>query len=161
MNWAPASLYRTALRGYRPKAIVTKSTVLGRQATTFHYAGRPAYVTVLPPQGNIFVTLALPADEHETLLRSLRAVSVDRWLAAMPPEVVQPAAESAVIAQMLQGVPLPPGFDLTSLEAEGDLTNRFELAGPLPARSPAVGSKAGIRQLVPATPPRPKRRSRR
>jgi hypothetical protein len=127
MNWAPASLYRTTLRGYRAKATVTKSIVLGRQATTFHYAGRPAYVTVLPPQGNVFVTLALPADEHEALLRSLRAVSVDRWLAAMPPEVVQPAAESAVIARMLQGVPLPPGFDVTSFEAEGDPTTRFEL----------------------------------
>ncbi len=127
MNWAPASLYRTTLRGYRPKATVTKSTVLGRQATTFHYGGRPAYITVLPPQGNVFVTLALPAGEHETLLRSLRAVSVERWLAAMPPEVVQPDAESGVIAQMLHGVPLPPGFDPSSLEAKGELTNRYEL----------------------------------
>jgi hypothetical protein len=127
LNWAPASLYRSTLRGYRPKATVTNSTVLGRQATTFHYRGRPAYITVLPPQGNVFVTLALPAGEHETLLRSLRAVSVERWLAAMPPEVVQPAAESDVIAQMLHGVPLPPGFDPSSLEAEGELTNRFEL----------------------------------
>jgi hypothetical protein len=127
MSWAPASLYRATLRGYRPKATVTKSTVLGRQANTFHYGGRPAYITVLPPQGNVFVTLALPAGEHETLLRSLRAVSVERWLAAMPPEVVQPAAESSVIAQMLHGVPLPPEFDPSTLEAEGELTNRFEL----------------------------------
>jgi hypothetical protein len=127
MGWAPAALYRSTLRGYRSKATVTKSTVLRRQATTFHYRGRPAYITVLPPQGNVFVTLALPAGEHETLLRSLRAVSVERWLAAMPPEVVQPAAESGVIAQMLHGVPLPPGFDLSTLEAEGGLTNRFEL----------------------------------
>ncbi|HET7054320.1 MAG TPA: hypothetical protein VFI09_10445 [Solirubrobacterales bacterium] len=127
MSWAPASLYRSTLREYRPKATVTRSTLLGRQATTFHYRGRPAYVTVLPPQGNVFVTLALPADEHETLLRSLRAVSVERWLAAMPPEVVQPAAESGVIAQMLRGVPLPPGLDPSSLAAEGELTSRFEL----------------------------------
>jgi hypothetical protein len=127
MSWAPASLYRSTLRGYKAQATVTKSTLLGRQATTFHYRGRPAYVTVLPPQGNVFVTLALPADEHETLLRSLRAVSVGRWLAAMPPEVVQPVTESNVIAQMLRGVPLPPGFDPSSLKAEGELTNRFEL----------------------------------
>jgi hypothetical protein len=127
MNWAPAALYRSTLREYRRKATVTNSTVLGRQATTFHYAGRPAYVTVLPPHGNVFVTLALPADEHESLLRSLRAVSVERWLAAMPLEVVQPAAEFGVIAQMLQGVPLPPGFDPSSLEAEGEPSNRFDL----------------------------------
>jgi hypothetical protein len=127
MNWAPAALYRSTLRGYRRKATVTHSTVLGQQATTFRYAGHPAYITVLPPQGNVFVTLALPAVEHETLLRSLRAVSVERWLAAMPPEVVQPAAESDVIARMLQGVPLPSGFDPSSLEAEDELSNRFDL----------------------------------
>lgn len=127
MNWAPASLYRSTLRGYRPKATARKSTLLGRQATTFHYHGRPAYIAVLPPEGNVFVTLALPASEHETLLRSLRAVSVERWLAAMPPEVVQPAAESGVIAQMLHRVPLPPGLEPSALEAEGVLTNRFEL----------------------------------
>jgi hypothetical protein len=127
MNWAPAALYRSALRGYRSKATVKTSTVLGRQATTFHYAGSPAYVTVLPPQGNVFVTLALPAAGHEILLRSLRAVSVERWLAEMPPEVVQPAAESGVIEQMLQRVPLPPGFDPSSLEAESELANRFDL----------------------------------
>lgn len=127
MNWAPATLYRSTLRESRPKATVTKSTVLGRQATTFHHSGSPAYVTVLPPQGNVFVTLALPATEHEALLRSLRAVSVERWLAAMPPEVVQPASRSSVIARMLDGVPLPPAFDLAGLETESHLTSHFEL----------------------------------
>jgi len=126
MEWAPAALYRSTLRGLRRKATVAHSTVLGQQATTFHRRGR-AYITVLPPQGDVFVTLALPALEHETLLRSLRAVSVDRWLAAMPPEVVQPAAEAAVIAQMLQGVPVPPGFDASALEAEDEPTSRFDL----------------------------------
>ncbi len=127
MSWAPATLYRSTLGEHRRKATVTKSTVLGRQATTFHYRGSPAYVTVLPPQGNVFVTLALPATEHEALLRSLRAVSVERWLAAMPPEVVQPASRSSVIARMLDGVPLPPAFDLAGLETESHLTSRFEL----------------------------------
>jgi hypothetical protein len=126
MNWAPAGLYRNALSGLRRNATVTHSTVLGRQVTTFHERGG-AYDIVFPPQGDVFVTLSLPGFEHEALLRSVRAVSVDRWLAAMPPEVVQPAAESGVIARMLQGVPLPPGFDPSSLEAEGELSNRFDL----------------------------------
>jgi hypothetical protein len=127
MNWAPTGLYREALWGLRRHATaVTHSTVLGRQVTTFRERGGD-YETVFPPQGDVFVTLALPGVEHEALLRSVRAVSVDRWLAAMPPEVVQPAAESGVIAQMLQGVPLPPGFDRSSLEAEGELSNRYDL----------------------------------
>ncbi len=105
---------------------MTHSTVLGRQVTTFRQRGG-AYETVVPPQGDVYVTLSLPGFDHEALLRSVRAVSVDRWLAAMPPEVVQPAAESGVIAQMLDGVLLPPGFDPASLEAEGELSNRFDL----------------------------------
>jgi hypothetical protein len=127
MNWAPAGLYPEALRGLRKHATTaTRSTVLGRQVTTFRERGG-AYETVFPPQGDVYVTLSLPGFEHEALLRSVRAVSVDRWLAAMPPEVVQPAAESGVIAGMLRGVPLPPGFEPSSLEAESELSNRFDL----------------------------------
>jgi hypothetical protein len=127
MNWAPAGLYGEALRELRRHATAaTRSTVLGRQVTTFREHGG-AYETVFPPEGDVYVTLSLPGFDHEALLRSVRTVSVDRWLAAMPPEVVQPAAESGVIAQMLHGVPLPPGFDPSSLEAQGGLSNRFDL----------------------------------
>jgi hypothetical protein len=132
MNWAPAALYRTNLRElreneYRSRASVTRSTVAGRRVTVFHNDGDDAYDIVFPPQGKVYVTLSVPAVEHEALLRSVRAVGVDRWLAAMPPEVVQPAAESGVIAQMLHGVPLPPGFDRSALEPEGELANRYDL----------------------------------
>ena len=44
---------------------------------------------------------------------------------------------------MLDGVPLPPGFDPAALETESHLTYRFELGQASPARSPAAGSKAG------------------
>jgi hypothetical protein len=126
MEWAPAGLYRNALREYGRHAAATHSTVLGRRVTTFHERGG-AYDTFFPPQGDVYVTISVPPLEHEALLRSVRVVSVDRWLAAMPPEVVQPAAESGVIAQMLHGVRLPPGLDPASLEAEGELSNRFDL----------------------------------
>jgi hypothetical protein len=127
MNWQPASGYRGALRGYGQEGTRTKIAVLGHQATAFLTNGGAGYLVVLPPQGSVFVTLSLPAAEHEALLRSLRAVGVDRWLAAMPPEVVQPADESEAIASMLNGVPLPPGFEVSSLESERVLINRYEL----------------------------------
>ena len=127
MNWAPASGYRDTLRSFRRDGKATKVAVLGHQASAFQLNGGAAYLVVLPPQGSVFVTLSLPAAEHEALLRSVRAVGVDRWLAAMPPEVVQPTDESEVIASMLQGVPLPPGFDVSSLESERVLINRYEL----------------------------------
>jgi hypothetical protein len=127
MNWEPASFYRGALREYRRDGKATKVRVLGGQASAFRINRGAAYLVVLPPQGSVFVTLSFPAEEHELLLRSLRAVGVDRWLAAMPPEVVQPPEESDVIASMLRGVPLPPGFDVSSLASERVLINRYEL----------------------------------
>jgi hypothetical protein len=127
MNWEPASFYRGTLQSYRQDAKAMSVRVVGRRASAFPINEGAGYLVVLPPQGNVFITLSLPAQEHEALLRSVRAVSVDRWLAAMPPEVVQPADESSVIASMLQGVPLPPGFDVSSLESERVLINRYEL----------------------------------
>jgi hypothetical protein len=129
LGWQPARLYRSVLRARRTEATAETSTVLGRPAATFHYRGGPDYITVLPPQGEVFVELSarLSKSDYETVLRSLRAVGVDRWLAAMPPEVVQLAARSSVIAQMLHGVPLPPGFKLASLEAETHFTDRYTL----------------------------------
>jgi hypothetical protein len=131
LSWSPARYYRTTLRGHRGAGTVETSTVLGRPATTFHeyQRGTSDYWTILPPQGKVFVEInaSLSPPEYATVLRSLRAVSVDRWLAAMPAEVVQPAARSAVIARMLDGVPLPPDFQLSPLEAETHFTDRFEL----------------------------------
>jgi hypothetical protein len=126
-NWRSARDYRLVLRGLGRDARAEPSTVLGRRATTFHENGGRTDVTVLPPQGAVFVEISASPSDNAPVLRSLRAVSVDRWLAAMPPEVVQPTSRSRVIAAMLDGVPLPPGFELAALETESHLTSRFEL----------------------------------
>jgi hypothetical protein len=131
LSWYPASLYRSMLRELGQGRSRRSTTVLGRPATTFHdhRRGGSDYFTVLAPQGKVFVELSarLSPSDYGTVLRSLRAVGVDRWLAAMPPEVVQPAARSAVIAQMLDGVPRPPGFQTAGLEAETHFTDRYQL----------------------------------
>jgi hypothetical protein len=152
LDWRPASYYRERLReaGHaccHVSAPVT-STLLGQRATTFHFAGqRPNYATVLSPQGNVFAEVVGTLGskrEYEAVLDSLRSVDVDTWLAAMPAEVVRPAARSATIAGMLRGVPVPPGFDASTLRfrgtpaspgsegssllSESALTDRFMLA---------------------------------
>jgi hypothetical protein len=141
LSWYPAALYRGVLRGHREvspgrerrgEGTVESSTiVLGHRATTFHdhRRGGSDYFTVLRPQGKVFVEISarLSPSDYATVLESLRAVSVDRWLAAMPPEVVQPTARSTVIAGMLDGVPLPPGFQTAPLEAENHFTDRYQL----------------------------------
>lgn len=136
--WYPARFYRDRLREdglVRTRAghfsTPETSTLLGQRATTFHYAGqRPNYATILSPQGNVFIEVSGTLgskQEYEAVLHSLRPVGVEAWLAAMPPEVVRPAARSGAIAQMLRGLPVPPGFDASTLQSESALTDRFML----------------------------------
>jgi hypothetical protein len=121
----------------RDRALVSTpetSTLLGQTATTIRYSlntGGAEYATMLSPQGAVFVEVRGGLDsraEYEALLRSLRQVDVDTWLAAMPQSVVSPDVRSAVVARMLRGVPLPPGFDLATLKGEDSVLNHYQLA---------------------------------
>jgi hypothetical protein len=135
VDWYPASEYRQMLRDRRAVGAPVASTLLGRRATTFYYAGqRPAYETILAPEGKVFIAVggALGSvEEYEAVLHSLRRVGVDAWLAAMPPEVVRPSARSTVVEQMLRGIPAPPGFDASALRSETALDDRFMLGKAL------------------------------
>ncbi len=155
LTWYPARFYRDMLREDSHAcchvSAPATSTLLGQKATTFAYDGQhPNYATVLSPQGNVFIEVngSLGSrQEYEALLHSLRPVGVEAWLGAMPPEVLRPAARSAAIAQMLRGIPVPPGFDTSAmhfqsipappgsdafaLQSESVLTDRFMLAKSL------------------------------
>jgi hypothetical protein len=138
LTWYPTRFYRDRLREHghvstragrltRPMT----STLLGQRATTFHYVGqRPNYATVLSPEGSVFIEISGTLGskgEYESVLHSLRPVGVEAWLAAMPAEVVRPVARPEAIAQMLRDIPVPPGFDASSLQSESALTDRFML----------------------------------
>jgi hypothetical protein len=151
LTWYPARFYRDRLRedGHACCHVSTPviSTLLGQRATTFAYPGQhPNFATVLSPQENVFIEVTGSfgsRQEYEVLLHSLRPVSVDAWLSAMPAEVLRPAARSAAIAQILRGIPVPPGFDASTLhfrvmpaqpgpdtsalQSESALTDRFML----------------------------------
>jgi hypothetical protein len=151
LSWYPAGFYRQMLRedGHACCHVsrLATSTLLGQRATTFAYNGQhPNFATVLSPQGNVFIEVNGSfgsRQEYEALLHSLRPVGVDAWLGAMPAEVIRPAARSAAIAQMLRGIPVPPGFDASALhfqgmfapgsalQSESALTDRFMLAKSL------------------------------
>lgn len=152
LAWHPARFYRGRLRenGHACCHVGAPmiSTLLGQRATTFAHNGQhPNFATILSPQGNVFIEINGSfgsRQEYEGLLRSLQPVGVDAWLAAMPAEVLRPAARSAAIAQMLGEIPLPPGFDTSALhfrgvsapsgsalQSEDALTDRFMLAKAL------------------------------
>jgi len=129
VHWYPARFYRGYLRD---RAFVSKpqvSTLFGRRATTVRY-DEGEYATMLAPQGSVFVEVRGRLDdraEYEAILRSLRPVDVDTWLAAMPPSVVRPNVREVVVERMLRGVPLPPGFDRDALASEQSVLNHYQL----------------------------------
>lgn len=124
VTWYPARFYdeyredRAAV-GAGPVPI----EVLGLDATMVSY-DEMDFATMLPPQGNIFVEIrGRGGDEaaYRALLSDLVMVEVDEWLAAMPGDIVQPSAQDEVVDEMLEGVPLPPGFELDRLKRQAVL----------------------------------------
>jgi hypothetical protein len=130
IRWYPARYYESYLRDRAMVSAPKTSELLGRTATTVHY-GRHEYATMLSPQGRVFVEVRGRLEsraEYDQVLRSLRAVDVEAWLEAMPPNVVRPEARAEAIGRMLRGVPLPPGFDRAGLEEEEAVLNHYQLA---------------------------------
>jgi hypothetical protein len=128
VRWYPARFYGGYLRDRAFVSTPVRSTLLGRTATTVDY-GREEYATMLAPRGRVFVEvrgrLGSRAD-YEAVLGSLRPVSVETWLAAMPASVVGPEDRAAAVEEALRGVPLPPGFDRAALEEEGAVRDQYQ-----------------------------------
>jgi hypothetical protein len=130
LHWYPARLYADFLRDRANVSAPEHGTLLGQRATTVDY-GRKEYATMLSPQGKVFIEVRGrlgSKSAYERILHSLRPVSVDAWLSSMPPSTVRPQAHSETVERMLQGIPLPPGFDATALQSEGSIANRSTLA---------------------------------
>jgi hypothetical protein len=129
LDWYPARLYRGLLRDRSEVSAPRHSRLLGRPATTVEYR-RGEYATILAPMGRVFVEVRGDLGDraaYDALLRSLRPVDVDAWLGAMPPDVVKPAERAPVVDRMLRGIPRPPGFDPSGLEAGTAVLGHYEL----------------------------------
>jgi hypothetical protein len=59
------------------------------------------------------------------VLASLRPVSVDAWLRAMPASIVLPAGTQETVEEMLKAIPLPPQFDIAALGSHARLRDRY------------------------------------
>jgi hypothetical protein len=57
----------------------------------------------------------------------LRRVDPQTWLAAMPAKVVKAADYGATVREMLQGIPLPPGFDPTTIPDRHVTNDRYQV----------------------------------
>jgi hypothetical protein len=130
LKWLPAGQYQSAVdkRADEMDDLAT-APAAGVEARVFRYPGTNDYVAVWR-QGDYMVEargLAADADAFRTTLASLHEVDVDTWLSAMPASVVVPASQAEVIDEMLVGIPLPPGFDPTTIRTSDAVRDRYQL----------------------------------
>ena len=82
--------------------------------------GSVAFRTTLPASDGTITVIdgGLEGDEEDVVavLESIESVDTATWLGAMPDSVVQPSDQASEIDRLLEGVPLPAGFDRSVLE---------------------------------------------
>jgi hypothetical protein len=130
VHWYPAKYYGQYLRDRATVSTPDRGSLLGQTATTVEYSPTE-YATMLSPQGSVFIEVRGQLGSrtaYDEILHSLQPVDVDTWLEAMPPSTVRPEARSAAVDQLLQGMPLPPGFDPAALKSEDSIADQSTLA---------------------------------
>ncbi len=129
--------------------LVREIDVLGNPATLARYAGTDDYTTSwLYEDHTLQLRGEFPSvDDYLAVLESLEPVDIDAWLSAMPASVVKPDEMSATAAAMLEGVPLPDGFDIAVAGLDGKVTDRYQVG----ARVSGAVACAWIAQWLDAT----------
>jgi hypothetical protein len=126
LSWIPAS-DRSSLTDRSDLHIST--TVLGSPATITRYAGSNDYVAIWAdgPSSVEARGLATSSADFEALVGQLHQVDVNAWLSALPASAIAPADHGAVVDEMLRGLPLPPGLDLSALRTSDETRDRYQL----------------------------------
>lgn len=131
ITWYPAKYYdryrRDRAREPGPDIPVQ---VLGLEGLMIQYGQTTDFATMLPPSGPTFVEIRgdLGSEEaYREILDSLEQADVDTWLSAMPASVVQPTEREEIVDSMLEGVPVPPGFDLEEISSGETVSDRYQL----------------------------------
>ncbi|GGM25722.1 hypothetical protein GCM10011608_08130 [Micromonospora sonchi] len=122
MNWYPADQYdgyhKDRLHVSEPEPV----KVDGWPADLFRYSASD-FAVMLRPRDGSFVELRTGStwtrSEFDRVLADVVRVDARTWLAALPAEIVTPERVSEQTAKILADVPLPPGFDPTSLNDLG------------------------------------------
>jgi hypothetical protein len=167
LNWRTGTLSSWMADRASSADLTTTAPVLRTVAHVYQYAGgQPGHqdITALwEYDGRVLEFRAGAADigAFESLLASLRAVDTNTWLSALPASVVKTTDRAAVIASMLHGVILPPGFDPSTITGSDLTSDRYQLGAAVAgtvactwfkrwsdARS--TGDTAGVQQAIAA-----------
>ncbi len=126
VHWRPAEHYDQYFRDRSHVSTGTPVELLGKASTMFTYS-EGDYATIWPVEGDSFLEVRGGVGDRSAylaVLEQLILTDVDTWLAAMPPEVVMPSERADTIQGMLESIPTPPGFDISTIPVE-DLGDRY------------------------------------
>jgi hypothetical protein len=167
LNWRPGDLADWERDRAASAELTTTGPVLGTTAQIYQYVGgRPGRrdITALWNYGGHVLEFragAVDVGAFRVVLAQLRAVDVDAWLSALPASVVKAVDRSAVIATMLRGIPLPPGFDASTIQGPSLSRDRYQLGAAVSgtvactwfkrwAKARAGGDRPAVRAAIDA-----------
>jgi len=118
VTWYPRDQYDAYRADRAREPHLQHVTLFGQRAQMISYSATD-HAVMLPPQGEVFLELrGNVGDEaafRQFLADHVEQVDIRTWLAAMPSSVVTAGNLDAAVREVLAGVPLPPGFDASSL----------------------------------------------
>jgi len=122
INWYPAAQYQ----GYYTHRLDVSKPEPGRvdgiDGSIFTYSASD-FAIMLKPNDDTFAELRTGGkwtrSAFDQELTKIKRVDVQTWLTAMPLEIVTPGRADEAAAKVLEGVPLPPKFDRSALNAVG------------------------------------------
>ncbi|MEV6299774.1 hypothetical protein AB0M02_10260 [Actinoplanes sp. NPDC051861] len=110
---------------YKDRLLVSApqpATVAGREAAVFTYSASD-FAAMLKPQDGTFVELRTGGTwtrtEFDAVLPHIARADAETFLAALPPQIVTPGRVHDEAAKILTDVPMPPGFDINSVDVAG------------------------------------------
>lgn len=133
LNWyvKPSIDARARDWGYDSRRLRPDPPVLGTRAWVFDKSlrdGRHDLLALWRLDGRTLEIRSMVPDVRYfmEMLAALEQVDVKTWLDAMPPSVIRSADPTDELGKMLQGVPLPPGFDPSRIRIPGLAQDRYQ-----------------------------------
>jgi hypothetical protein len=119
VSWYPRDQYESYRADRAREPHLQHLDLFGTQAQMISYSATD-HAVMLPPRGAVFLELRGNVGDEaafkQFLADSVEQVDVRTWLAAMPSSVVTAGNLDGAVRKALAGVPLPPGFDASSLD---------------------------------------------
>jgi hypothetical protein len=121
LSWTPTDNGKKDLERVATARIGDAEAFVGRYPGTSDYTARwRSGATWIRARGDAPSPAAFLAG-----LERIQQVSAQTWLEALPASAIEPKAQAKVTDDMLEGIPLPPGF--TTPRATGETRDRYQL----------------------------------